>query len=413
MKRVYYYLLGIPMLFSLGACSSNDEVAVVEDPVTDLSAVEKANCYIVQSAGTYKFKADNMSNQGVGLPVPPEITVDSVKLVWQTIPSSISSVELITVEGEKYIQFEVAKASGNALLAALNEDGAIEWSWHIWMPETAIESVPTATGYEVMNLNLGAVDNTPGSATSYGMLYQWGRKDPFPAAETETGDTQTLSAPLYDIENNPVFITNSEWNSTANNTLEYSIAHPTVCLANYAQYTTNRDWLVKSQDNLWGNPEGYLPDAENKYANKGKKTCYDPSPAGWRVAPADVFLNLTSTGGYTWDFSDFNVADINKDGIIDLGDYNYGWHFNVSDNNPLYFPAAARFDGSWAMLMGSVSGIWGNYWSNSPNPSLPGGAYCALSFSVKDQNGNDFLSVSPAAAASRADAYSVRCVRDR
>ena len=406
----------------LAGCSDNDspEPQPVPEPepetrVTDLSAEALANCYIVAEPGYYTLKADNQFNLGPGLPVPPKISPASAKLVWQSEPGLIASVELTEVEGEPYVSFEVGKARGNALLAVVNADGEIEWSWHIWMPEVEIESLASATGYDVMNLNLGALNNQPGDAASYGMLYQWGRKDPFPAAPSLTGDTSTVGAPLYDIDGNPVTVTNSSWFDNSTNTIEYAIANPTVVLSNYSQFSRSRDWLQSdlSDDALWGNPLGDVRDTDtNSYVNKGMKTCYDPSPAGWRVAPVDAFRDFTSSGGYAWDIDDFNVADINGDAMIDIADYNYGWHFNVNVGTPLYFPAAARYDGSYAMLMGSVSGLWGSYWSNSPYSSINGGAFCALSFQVKGQNGEDFVTVSPSGGASRADAYSIRCVRD-
>lgn len=382
---------------------------------TDLSAKEMANCYIVQEEGEYRFKADNRFNLGEGLPVPPEIHPVDARLIWQTVKGSIRSVEFEEGSPIPYIKFDVARASGNALIAALDKDGNIVWSWHIWMPENEVGSVHTSTGYDLMTMNLGAINNTAGDPGAYGMLYQWGRKDPFPAAATLTGTTATVSAPMYDIDGNPVTLKNSSWYNTNDNNLEYSIANPTVVLSNYSQYSKCRDWLAdgSSDDTLWGNPYGYERDTtSDSYLNKGRKTCYDPSPAGWRVAPADAFRDFTSSGGYAWDFADFNLADTNKDGNIDILDYNYGWEFNVNSDTTLYFPAAARFDGSYAMLMGSMSGLWGNYWSNSPHSSMAGGAFCNLSFSVKDQNGIDFISISPAAASSRADAFSIRCIRD-
>ena len=391
---------------TLGACSDNNEGPDPDDGLpVDLGKRELANCYIVQKAGQYRFKADNQFNLGEGLPVPPEIHPVSASLVWQSAPGLISDIELVTTpQGEPYIWFTVEKAEGNALLAALDADGSILWSWHIWMPRQAVESVATATGYEVMNLNLGALDNTPGSVSSYGFLYQWGRKDPFPASPTLTGNTSTVGAPLYDMEGNPVGITNSSWYNTDCNTLEYSVANPTVVLSNYAQYSTSRDWLRTGDNSLWGNPDG---------EGSGRKTCYDPSPAGWRVAPADAFLNLTTTGGYAWDLDDFAVADSNGDGVISIDDYNYGWHFLVDGDSPLYFPAAARYDGSYAMLMGSVCGVWGSYWSNAPSATVKGGAMSCLSFQVTDMNGGEMITVSPQAAGSKADAYSIRCVRDK
>lgn len=401
----------------LSGCSDSDEnpdePIVPEVTVTDLSAAGKANCYIVQSPGQYKFEATNQFNLGEGLPVPPQIHPASAKLIWQTVKGSLNSVELIEEDGLSFVTFEVAQAAGNALLAVCNEAGDIEWSWHIWMPEEDIYSVASLSGYEVMNMNLGATNNLPGDAGAYGMLYQWGRKDPFPAAATLTGDVTTVSAPMYDLNGKEVTISNSSWTDTENNTLEYALSHPTVCLSNYAQYFDSRDWLRSSEsdDSLWGNPLGDSKE-DGVFINKGAKTCYDPSPAGWRVPPADVFSHFTTTSGYAWVFEDFNVADINKDNLIDLNDYNYGWHFLIREETPLYFPAAARFDGSYAMLMGSVSGVWGNYWSNSPHESMTGGASCALAFQVKDQNGNDMVTMSPSAYSSRADAFSVRCIRE-
>lgn len=427
MKLFHFVGLGTILLASaLSACSDKEDVIIeptTPDPdpepsynVINLSQEGMANCYIVTEPGIYKFKADNQFNLGPGLPVPPTISPAGADLIWQTEKGSITAVTLDSEnESFPYIVFNVEKAEGNALISAIDEKGKILWSWHIWMPAEEIQGIKLVTGYEVMNMNLGALNNTPGDATSYGMLYQWGRKDPFPAAASLTGDTSTQSAPIYDIMGKKVAIANSSWDNLDANTLEYSIANPTVCLSNYAQFSSSRDWLRAdlSDDSLWGNPEGdYREEDSNLYRNKGKKTCYDPSPLGWRVPPVDVFRNFTASGGYAWNFEDFNIADINNDGIVNLDDYNYGWFFNTNDEGSLYFPAAARFDGSYAMLMGSVSGIWGNYWSNSPYMGIKGGGFSALSFQIKDMYGNEQISISPSAGSSKADAFSIRCIRD-
>lgn len=383
-----------------------------EDKAVDLSADEMANCYIVTEPGLYKFKADNQFNLGEGLPVPESISPVSAALLWQTERGSVATVDLIG-DKDPYVEFEITQAKGNALIAACDDNGNVVWSWHIWMPDEEPFGVKSAMGYEIMNMNLGALNNTPGDVNAYGMLYQWGRKDPFPASPTLVGDTSTVGAPLYDIDNNPVAITNSSWYNDDVNTIEYAVANPTVCLSNYSHYGHSRDWLRESDDTLWGNPDGEFRDKENNiFPNKGRKTCYDPSPAGWKVAPADAFRNLTTSGGYASDPADVFAADVNGDGKVDINDYVYGWSFLVDKNTPLYFPAAARYDGSYAMLMGSVSGYWGSYWSNSPYAGISGGAYCCLSFSVKDQSGKDTFTVSPAGGSSRADAFSIRCVRD-
>lgn len=383
----------------------------------DLSAEGRANCYLLTAGGRYRFEANNRSgSEAAGMPQPPAIAPASARLVWQTPAGWIGGVKLIEVDGTPCVAFEVLSGAGNAVVAACDAEGEIVWSWHLWMPLDAVESAETAAGYRVMNMNLGALSHTAGDPTSYGMLYQWGRKDPFPAAATLLGTTSTLGAPIYDADGNEVKITNSSWYGTEDNTLAYAVAHPTVCLSNYAQYASTRDWLAEGSgaDNLWGNPLGAEKDENNNLVNKGAKSCYDPCPVGWRVPPADVFRHFTTSGGYTWVASDFNVADLNSDGVIDLQDYRYGWHFMVNDTTPMYFPAAARFDGSYAMLMGSMSGCWGSYWGNAPYPvdMFRGGAYSVLSFQIKNQTGAKTVTASPAAGGARADAYSVRCIRE-
>ena len=385
--------------------------AAAEKSYTDLSKGGTSNCYLVTEAGYYSFDATVRGNGATteGLDAPTAVAGTSAEIVWQSSVNLISEVEL--VDGR--IKFHIS-GTGNAVIAAI--DGAIQWSWHIWYPEAEVTALHAKSGYEVMNMNLGAITDKIGDAKSYGMLYQWGRKDPFPAAATETGTTTTVGATIYDGNNREVTIRNSSWTSSTDNTLEYAIANPTICISNMSQFSTSRDWLQADRSNeaLWGNPKGNEEDDSNNLINKGSKSFYDPCPVGWRVPPADVFQHFTASGGYAWVITDFNIYDLSGDGALSLDDYNYGWVFNVDDNATSYFPAAARFDGSYAMLMGSVSGLWGSYWSNAPYPGtmFKGGAYSVLSFQVKDQNGNEMITTSPIGGGARADAYSVRCIRE-
>ena len=107
------------------------------------------------------------------------------------------------------------------------------------------------------------------------------------------------------------------------------------------------------------------------------------------------------------------MADLDGDGTITAADYTYGWHFNVKEGS-LFFPAAARYDGSYAMLYGSKSGLWGNYWSCTPATEdsssyyQEGTANVIVAFSHE----SDYDTVSAIATGSKADAYSVRCVKE-
>lgn len=386
-----------------------------ESSVTDLSASATANCYLISGSGQYRFDATTMGNgasvEGI---VPGELGPASAELLWQSAIGMINEVSY----ADGYIMFTADGSAGNALIAALDDEGTIIWSWHIWLPEESVGSMTTKTGYEIMNMNLGALcsdfpdsgDEEVTGGKVYGLLYQWGRKDPFPASSTLTGDTSTLGGPIYDANGNQIYISQSSYSSTADNTIEYSIANPTVCISNYAHYSTNRDWLASGEGNdaLWGNPNGLDKDDDNNYVNKGSKTIYDPCPEGWMVPPIDVFRNAAPNGNISYTISDWDIEDINGDGVLDKNDFRYGWYLNMEEGSGL-FPAAARYDGTYAMLYGSVSGLWGNYWSNSPGSSSSyysgmGGSCLAFSY---DQG-----MLSPNASGSKADAYSIRCVRE-
>ena len=382
MKKFLLFLAGALLI-----CSSCEKASTKED-FSDLSARGNANCYLISKAGSYHFDAEVKGNG------KEQLKTVSAGLVWESRPGLISGIEL--KDGE--IHFSINGEGGNALIAARGENSEIIWSWHIWFPKEAPKDIRLKSGYTMMNMNLGALASdftSDKDVDPYGLLYQWGRKDPFPSSPERTGDVSTVGYPVYGPDGEQVKITNSPWTSTKDNSIAYSIAHPTVCLSNYAQFKTSRDWLrsEESDDTLWGE----------------LKTIYDPCPVGYKVSPDEAFKTFTSSGAYTVNPAEFDVADLNGDGIINEMDYNYGWYFNC-ENGSAFFPAAARYDGSYAMLMGSVSGIWGSYWSCNVRESslFDGGAGVALSFMKQDQ----LLTVSATASAAKADAYSVRCVRE-
>ena len=379
------------------ACSSETE------SVTDLSAAETANCYIVKAAGKYSFDSTVRGNgrkvEGVDFN-EEKLNPAGVKLVWQSDKNSLlDSLEL--KEGRIY--FTSNGRSGNALIAALDEAGIIIWSWHIWFLGEEIAELKTSGGVIVMDRNLGATSLDPELPESHGLLYQWGRKDPFPASPVVSGGTtSTMPVPVYDAEGNEVAIQASSMENGENNTLEYALSHPTTVLSNNSQFSDCRDWLRKEFSNpaLWGGTDG-------------KKSLFDPCPATYRVPKIGIFDFFTSSGGYETDIAGFSVYDINSDGITDGNDYKNGWYvmLDPASDSYAYFPAAARYDGSYAMLMGSRAGLWGNYWyadaaDDDDDSFVPCGAY-ALAFQFGEQ-----VSASPKAVGGRADGYSVRCVRE-
>ena len=369
------------------------------ETVTDLSKSETANCYIVQTAGDYSFDATLRGNGRIVESIDfanEKLDPVDVELVWQSNNGLVDSLKL--KDGRIY--FSAKNLNGNALVAALDEAGKIIWSWHIWLLDEEITNVKTRK--IIMDRNLGAISLDFDSPESHGLLYQWGRKDPFPASPIVSGGTtSTMPVPVYDAEGNEVEIAHSSWENAENNTLDFAISNPTTVLSNKSQYAECRDWLRKEFSNpaLWG-------------GSNGEKSLFDPCPAGYRVPKAGTFDFFTSSGGYETDISGFSVFDINHDGITDGNDYRNGWNIilDTESDSYSYFPAATRYDGSYAMLMGSKTGLWGNYWyadaDNSEDTYLPCGAY-ALAFQFGDS-----VSASPKALGGRADGYSVRCVKE-
>lgn len=395
-----------------------------------LSTEGSSNCYLISHRGVYTFDATVKGNgkASSGLSAPGTLAPAGAKLVWQTRRGMISELSL----SDGFISFTAARIPGSAVIAATDASGAIIWSWHIWYPEVQPEALSCAGGGTMMNMNLGARSTAPSSPDSHGMLYQWGRKDPFPHTPVAAGaDIYTTNIPVYDISGNTVKIQSSSRYDLANNTLAYSIAHPETCLSNNAQFSTCRDWLKPAESNvaLWGNPDG-LSKSDGKYVNRGTKSFYDPCPQGWMLPCVADFIGFTESGGYTWaqgdtenglEFMDLGgvaevaVVDFNGDGVYTLADYNCGWWFWLDKAAGVmsYFPAAARYDGQYAMLMGSVVGIWGNYWTNCASLAPDDNATAtALSFSIQDYNKNWSFTLSPVSNGSRADAYSVRCVKE-
>ena len=400
----------------------------------NLSASGTANCYVIDAAGEYAFDASVRGNgaSSQGLETPQPLSPSSAKLLWQDSKSMISSVSL---SGTRVV-FTAGSKPGNAVIAVENASGEIIWSWHIWHPEEPVSGLTTSKGYTLMNMNLGAISSEIG-LSAYGLLYQWGRKDPFPGSPIASGGTiQTKSAPVYDIDGNETQILASSMFESYSNNLAYAIAHPNTCLS--CSPTKTGDWLLSDESSpaLWGNPEGGL-NVDGKYINNGGKSIYDPCPAGWRVPPADLYSNFTGSGQYAWVELDsegnpqkdengnmvisytfgqdsYPVCDMNADGILSMEDYNNGWVFRLGDDTSSYFPASTRYDATYALLMGSMVGLWGNYWTNAPSVQSNGtsDSAIAMGFAVKDMSGKTNISISPNASGPKANAFAVRCIKE-
>lgn len=254
----------------------NRDIAVIESQ----STTGASNCYIVAPGST------KVINAGVKGNSTEPIDFDYAVLVWQDAPSLVKTVAGSPADKSIIVQLN-SGLSGNAVVAAV-KGSDIVWSWHLWVTDYDPEKQPllwtsasSKKSYVMMDRNLGAKTAVAGTSDCFGLLYQWGRKDPFLGAQ---GFDQNIVAPKYDIDNKLIpdakkTFTPDDTQSATN--LNYSIQHPNEFIyCNAKGQSTFSDWLTmkaSDQDNdLWG----YV----TKY-----KTKYDPCPEGWRVAPSDAW----------------------------------------------------------------------------------------------------------------------------
>ena len=333
----------------------------IEGGVADLSANGTANSYIVSSAGSYKFSTvKGNSSESVG-------AVSSAEVLWETFGTDVTPnvgdlVKNISYKnGEVTFQTADTFTRGNAVIAAKDASGNILWSWHIWLTDQPQAQVYNNDAGTMMDRNLGATSATPADVGALGLLYQWGRKDPFLGSSSISSSTLAKSTITWP---------SSVSSNSSNGTIEYATAHPTT----FITYNTNNyDWYYTGDTST---------DNTRWTTSESNKSIYDPCPAGWRV-PDGGSNGVWSKAG----FDDTTYDSTNK-----------GISFSISSPSTTWYPASGfRYcdDGS----LGDV-GYCGNCWSASPH-----------SLSAYSLYFNGFGYVYPSNSNSRADGNSVRCLQ--
>ena len=239
--------------------------------VKDLDTVGNANCYVINEPGSYKFKAVYGNEPTNYL----QDVADAV-ILWETWNDASevtpNSVLASASFAEDFIILRTPETPhpGNALVAARDESGKILWSWHIWIPATPIVTANFGgiMGVDLMDRNLGALVATAATdaqidPTSYGMVYQWGRKDPFTAAGSFNSGTQATYAGA------------PEEVAPGQITLEDAIANPRLL-----GHINNGDWCLVANNEFWADAD---------------KTIYDPCPPGYRVSKKNTAVPFWSS----------------------------------------------------------------------------------------------------------------------
>ncbi len=274
---------------------------------SNLSYDGTANCYIVSQPGRYSFEATK------GNSFIPIEGIKGVKVLWETFGSEETPeigdlIKPVVSYADGIISFETNDTyhEGNALIAAYSDsacsDGKVLWSWHIWLTDTLGEVKHVKSSYVLMDRNLGALSSSPDDGyKTYGLLYQWGRKDPFmgsattPASETLASATITWPKPVC-----PDYADSGYLMVAGSGSIDYSVKNPTTpILSHYSN-----DWDSEHSYNNWS-----ADDRSSFYKwDSSAKTIYDPCPPGWHVP-----------GIGAWTYSSFpNYAKI-SDGLREFG----------------------------------------------------------------------------------------------
>lgn len=234
-------------------------------------------------------------------------------------------------------------------------------------------------------------DEPAGNVGSYGVMYQFGRKDPFMA---EKSYIDYAEKPIYGYGSSNTFndvgftvgdkIQLSSASRDAKATIDYTIAHPEVFI-----YSTNNDinnWIHNAGRDtddwkisrcLWGdnnlaspkvNDGGLDPDPWGTSKENGKKTIYDPCPAGWRVAPADSWTGLADNSATSW---------LKAQDCIEKSTFNNGYVFyfgGISSGVKTLCPAIGRRMYNTGSLE-SIAELGGFWWSSPSGTTSTSGTY--------------------------------------
>lgn len=339
---------------------------------------------------TYAYTRDDKGNL---LPPADESTqpyATSAEVLWNDVSTDfISGLQLTS--GKSKLKAKLSGEPGNALVAIRDAKGNILWSFHIWVTETADHDY--GNGYTVMDRNLGAVTLTPGSYQANSLLYQWGRKDPFPSGDASQSSTKP--ATLYN-ESGKASLETAVASSSDKGTVAYAVAHPTTYIKykskNSSDTYIGNDWMNIFNDALWGNPTGY----DNPDPATIHKSVYDPCPEGYMVAPNDVWWK----SGTTTSIFPEEAAFAKGDGWV-TENGNKGLLITINGNQTFY-PASGIYNRSNGNLQDI--GVDGSTQKSCPIKAKSNSGYIIVKGKKPDvaSKGN-----------ARGNAYCVRCVKEK
>ena len=362
-----------------------------------------SNCYVLLQKDT-RYYID-VTHKGES---NERIKPDNVVILWQS-DRNVFNYDSYDAATGKYTFFlgheDVEDEDGNvtstripdcnAVVAALDANGEVLWSWHLWATGSDIETTAIATSVGTfMDRNLGAYHNSDGSVKqddvyrSYGMYYQWGRKDPFARPEDYkfSANEDEMIYGTNTLTTSYKYVNAEDGDDVG--TIEYAVKNPMSYILGSS--TDSYDWLYGAhKSDLWS--------AEQKSVN-------DPCPRGWRVPDSNVF-------------EAFDI-DENEDAAA-WGDVSnmYGWHLvDKATGVKMFMPAAGRR----SFETGALTNVNDYGYDNVPRPWI--GYYWTATAGEDTKANSLFFDLNTTRAVNnryeavkamyRANGMQVRCVRE-
>ncbi len=332
------------------------------------------------------------------------------------------------------------KTAGNVLIALRKKEvdgwSPIIWSWHLWVtdynPDAAGEwtdgvfqkSTPGDDGnttgngqrdarvlhygywgkkYQwIMDRHLGALGWRPNGVENgktykaFGLYYQWGRKDPFPAQRLLKYGQDVSEIQLYNIRGQTTDTKIESIKESNGTILTKATNHPR------RLYKEKVITTYASDEHHWNHP--------SVCAKQGTKSIFDPCPPGWEVAATDVYNGLVKhTEGSTTELDNsdgkYAVKFIYATEQSNSRPPKYVWSTQEQVNdgawlisasgqknadgepsNPTYYPNSGFIQQSGMKEMTGLGDLWCADQKNKNS-----GSFFYLGYSVEDLDVNGLL----------------------
>ena len=282
------------------------ELAYVADvqTVKNLSANNSyANCYVVQAAGDYSFDAKKPNGEAVDGTSATWIWAAGEKCNGATSLPATMMTGIGYASGKVTFTIPQDYSPGNVILGVVNADGALEYTWHVWLTTSGMTDI-TVGNVTVMDRNLGATHlydvtvatNAPLQGGK-GNFYQWGRKDPFPGGRNSVGTDSSDGV--------------GEGTAFATTNSQYSVINSGAGIANVLQWEWNQEFESTTAEmgakfplrmGASTNVPGYDRDSKAAWCDR---TNANPCPYGYRVINAAEFEILIAAGAETSYYNNF------------------------------------------------------------------------------------------------------------